>query len=68
MSNEKNNQIELHSEKVRNIIGEVPLALVRWGIMVIILMFILLIVVFIFFPYPYGNGDTIIEHMLRKII
>ena len=32
------NQMELHSEKVRNIIGDIPSSLVRWGVAVIVII------------------------------
>lgn len=43
---EEKNKIELRSEKVRNIMGEMPPFLVRWGNTVLILVFILLLVIF----------------------
>ena len=38
-----NSKIELRSEKVRNIIGEIPPALVRWGIAIIVVIFAILL-------------------------
>lgn len=35
-------RIELRSEKVRNIIGEIPSLLIRWGNTVLVLIFLLL--------------------------
>ena len=32
------NLVELHSEKVRNIIGDIPSSLVRWGVAVIVII------------------------------
>ena len=49
MEIERNNgsdQVELRSEKVRNIIGTIPPALVRWGIAVITIIFVILMLVF----------------------
>ena len=38
------NNIELRSEKVRNIIGRMPPYLVRWGNTILIVIFIILLV------------------------
>lgn len=56
--------IELRSEKVRNLLGDIPPALVRWGIAVIVLIFIALIAAICLLPYPYSNGETILQHLL----
>lgn len=56
-------QIELRSEKVRNIIGTVPPALVRWNIAVIAIILAILILVVFLVPYPYGDGETIFRHL-----
>ena len=57
-------KIELRSEKVRNLIGEIPPFLVRWGTVIIVVIFIVLILIVCFLPYPYSNGETIIQHFL----
>ena len=49
---EEKNKIELRSEKVRNIMGEMPPFLVRWGNTVLILVFVLLLVIFGIVVYP----------------
>ncbi|ROS88786.1 hypothetical protein EEL39_06610 [Muribaculaceae bacterium Isolate-080 (Janvier)] len=61
---DKEPQIELRSEKVRNFLGEIPPALVRWGTIIIIVIFIVLISVVCFMPYPYSEGESIIQHIL----
>lgn len=58
-----NSQIELRSEKVRHIIGEIPPALVRWGIAIIVVIFAILLTVVLCVKYPYGNGETIFQHI-----
>ena len=63
--NINSNQIELRSEKVRNIIGTIPSALVRWGIAVITIIFITLMFVIFLGPYPYGEGETIFQHLFN---
>lgn len=56
-------RIELRSEKVRNIIGTIPPALVRWGIAIIVVIIITLMLVVSLVPYPYGGGETIFQHL-----
>lgn len=63
--NINSNQIELRSEKVRNIIGTIPSALVRWGIAVITIIFITLMFVIFLVPYQYGEGETIFQHLFN---
>ena len=46
------NKIELRSEKVRHIIGEIPSRIVRYGITVITFVILGLLVVAYFIPYP----------------
>lgn len=58
-------KIELRSEKVRNLIKEIPPSLVRWGITVIVLISLLLLTALCFLPYPYSNGESIIGHFFQ---
>lgn len=58
------NDIELRSEKVRNLLGEIPPALVGWGITIIIAIFLALLLVVCFVPYPYSKGESILQHLL----
>lgn len=58
------NQVELHSEKVRNIIGDIPSSLVRWGVAVIVIIVLGLLLALLLVPYPYGGGETIMEHFV----
>lgn len=62
--NVKNKEIELRSEKVRNLLGEIPPALVRWGTVIIVVIFLTLLLVVCFMPYPYSNGESILLHWL----
>ncbi len=55
--------IELRSEKVRNIIGDRPSLLLRWGTAIIALLFALIIGVVLMLPYPYGSGESIFRHI-----
>lgn len=56
----KGTEIELHSEKVRNLLGEIPPALVRWGTVIIVAIFWALLLVVCFVPYPYSQGESIL--------
>lgn len=58
-------RIELRSQKVRQLIGEIPPSLVRWGIAVIAVIFIALIAAVSLLPYPYSGGESILRHLLK---
>lgn len=58
------NKIELRSEKVRKLIGDIPPFLVRWGIVIIVTIIIGLLAAVCFLPYPYSNGESILEHII----
>lgn len=60
----KNKEIELRSEKVRNLLGEIPPALVRWGTVIIMVVFLILLLVLCFMPYPHSNGESILQHII----
>jgi hypothetical protein len=57
MSNENEN-IELRSEKVRNIIGQIPPRLMRIGISVIFFVFVSVLIGTYFFEYDYSIQTT----------
>ena len=61
----KEAKIELRSEKVRQLLGEIPPSLVRWGTVIICLIFAALVCALLFIPSPYGDGE---ESILRYII
>lgn len=65
-SNKKksSNEIELRSEKVRNLLGEIPSSLIRWGTVIIITIFLILLLVVCFMPFPYSNGESILQHII----
>ena len=64
ISNNTNNKIELRSEKVRKLIGEIPPSLVRWGTAIIAIVFIALLAAVCLLPYPYSNGESILRHFI----
>lgn len=57
---DKKDNIELRSEKVRNIIGQIPPFLIRSGISVIFIVVIVLLVMSYFFKYSYTIETEII--------
>ena len=56
--------IALRSEKVRNLLGEIPPSLVRWGTVIIVAIFLALLLVVCFVPYLYSQGESILQHLL----
>lgn len=62
-STSKHDKIELRSNKVRDILGEVPNKFIRWGTVIVCLFFAILIAVILCLKYPYGNGESIFEHI-----
>ena len=56
-------EIELRSEKVRKLLGEIPPSLIRWGTIIIVAVFLILLLVVCFMPYPYSNGESIFQHI-----
>ncbi len=64
MRESTNIDIELRSEKVRNLLGEIPPSLVRWGNVIIVAIFLALFFIIYFMPYPYSKGESILQHIL----
>ena len=64
MRKKRPSDIELRSEKVRNLLGEIPPSLVRWGAVIIVAIFLALLLVVCFVPYPYAQGESILQHLL----
>lgn len=58
------NDIELRSEKVRNLLSEIPPFLVKWGTVIIVAIFLILLLIVCFMPYPYSQGESILQHIL----
>lgn len=56
-------RIELRSEKVRNIIGTIPPALVRWSVAILAIIIVILVLIVFLVPYPYGAGESIFQHL-----
>ena len=64
IKNDKHSNMELRSEKVREIFGEIPSVLVRWGTVIIVIIFLVLILIVCFIPYPYSEGESVLQHLL----
>ena len=63
-TNNTHDKIELRSEKVRKLIGEIPPSLVRWGTAIIAIVFLALLAAVCLLPYPYSNGESILRHFI----
>ena len=63
MEKKTNSDIELRSEKVRSLLGEIPPSLVRWGTMIIVAIFLILLLVVCFMSYPHSQGESILQHL-----
>ena len=57
---------ELHSEKVRELLGEIPSSLIRWSTVVITAILVILLAAVCLLPYPYSEGESIIQHLLFR--
>lgn len=55
--------MELRSEKVRKLLGDVPPPLMRWGTPVIVIIFAALAAAVCMLPYPGSGGETILEYL-----
>ena len=65
MKNQMSDDIERRSEKVRDLLGEIPPSLVRRGTVIIVVIFLALILVVCFVPYPHSQGESILKHILQ---
>ena len=67
----KSDNIELRSEKVRNVIGKVPPRLVGLGTVVITIIVLALAVAFYKIPYPISieaNGEVVNQRMVQVFV
>ena len=60
-----NNKIELRSEKVRKIIGEIPSVIVCIGRLVNIIVLVALVLAVSLILYPNSGDESIISHVLE---
>lgn len=66
-SPDTDNRLNLRSEKIRRISGEIPPAIPRWGIAIMTFIALLLIAVVCLLPWPYGAGESILAHLLSGL-
>ena len=59
-----NSKIELRSDRVRKVIGEVPTTIVRIGFLINIIVLLALVLAISLIPYPYSGGESILQHVL----
>ena len=59
-------ETDLHSDKVRKLLGEMPKFLLIYGIAVTAIVCIGLIAAVCLLPYPYSDGESILTHLLRN--
>ncbi len=64
MGKKQDGDIELRSENVRRLLGEILLALARWGTAIVVAIFLALLLVVCFMPYPHSKGESILQHLL----
>lgn len=57
--NNRPKDIELRSEKIKNIIGQVPSFLIRCGNSILCIIFLLLIISAVYIPFPYKVDTNI---------
>lgn len=60
----KETNVGHRSEKVRNLLGDIPPTLVTWGYAIIIAIILALILVICFIPYPHSKGESILQHWI----
>lgn len=60
-------KIELRSEKVRRIVGEMPRSLHRWSVAILILITAILILVLWLVPFPYTDKESLLSHLLKRL-
>lgn len=64
-SDKTHDRIELRSEKVRKILGDIPPSLIRWGTVILTVVFLGLLAIVCLLPYPYSDGESILQHLFR---
>lgn len=61
----KDENIEIRSPKVRQLLGEIPPHIAGWGLVIISIVIIALILTVCLMPYPYSDGEPILHHLLH---
>ncbi len=55
---------EQRSQKICNILGQMPPSYVKWVTAVVVVIFLALLLIACFVPYPYSKGESILHHLL----
>lgn len=64
----KDLDVEIRSEKVRRLLGEMPRALEICGAVAMALILLGLVLVVCLVPYPYSGGESILQRILQITI
>lgn len=64
-STHKKDENEIHSEKVRKLLENIPVSVSILSIATIAILTILLLTALCIIPYPHSEGDSILWHFLR---
>ena len=59
-----NTDSDIHSDKVKKLLGEEPILLIRYGTLIGILFVIIIGIILLTLPYPNGNGECVYNHIL----
>lgn len=59
-----NDNLDVRSEKVRKVLGNLPPALIRWSIITMIIIILALLAALFLLPYPYAGGESILYHII----
>ena len=57
---------ELHSEKVRQLLGDIPPSLILWGNAAIVIVLAALIAALCLLPYSSYGGESILQPLLQQ--
>lgn len=63
-TNDRINNIKLHSPKIRKLMSDIPSWLIKGGWMIMVVIFLMIICVVCLLPYPYCNGESILRHIM----
>lgn len=55
------------SEKVQNLLGQVPPSIIRMSMITMIVIMLTLILVMCLISYPYSDGESIMRHLIKNI-
>jgi len=60
-----NDDFNLHSQKVKKLLGEKPPILIRYGTLIGILLVIIIGIILFLIPYPNGEGESVYKHFFE---